>query len=136
MAVVVLVDGVFTLNGVNLTDHVKSVSLEIEGAEIDTSSITSDLDEGVLGRKSFSLSVEAMDDFAAGSTDATVWGAFNTGTAIPFTFKATSAATSATNPQWSGNVLPSKSPVGGGAGDLLTKSLSLKGTGAITRAVA
>ena len=134
MAVVVLVDGVFTLNSVNLTDHVKSVTLEIEGTEIDTSSITSDWDEGVLGRKSFSLSVEAMDDFAASSTDATVWGAFNTGTAIPFTFKATSAATSATNPQWSGSVLPSKSPVGGGAGDLLTKSLSLKGTGAITRA--
>lgn len=133
MAVVALVDGVFTLNSVDLTDHVKSVTLDIGGAELDTSSITSDWDEAKLGRKNFSLQVELMDDFASSSVDATVWGAFNTGTAIPFTLKATSGAIAATNPEYQGNVIPSASPVGGGAGDLLMKSVTFKGTGAITR---
>lgn len=135
MATVVLTDGVFTLNSVDLSDHITSVTLEIEGEEVDTSSITDDWDTAQMGRKRYTLSLEAMDDFASAKTDATVWAAFNAGTAIPFTLKATSGAVSATNPEWQGTVLPSKSPVGGAAGELLMKSLSFKGTGAIVRDV-
>lgn len=136
MAIVAFVDGVFTLNSVDLTDHITSVTLDIGGAELDASTITDDWDVTKLGRKNFTLNVEALDDFAASSVDSTVWSAFNTGTAIAFTLKAASGATSATNPQYSGSVVPSKSPVGGGAGELLKKSFAFKGTGTITRATA
>lgn len=133
MAVVAFVDGVLTLNSVDLSDHVESATLEIEGTELDASSIADDWDVTVLGRKRFTLNITFFDDFASSKVDATVWAAFNAGTAIGFTLKPTSGTISSTNPEYQGNVIPSKSPVGGSGGDLLKKSVAFKGTGAITR---
>lgn len=135
MAVVALTDGVFTFNGVDLTDHVRSVTLEASGNELDASSITDEWDVTKLGRKTGSLAVEFMDDFASSSVDATVWGAFNTGTNVAFTLKPTSGAISTTNPEYQGTVVPSASPVGGAAGELLAKQVTFKLAGAVTRDV-
>lgn len=135
MAVIVLTDGVFTLNSVDLTDHCTDIMLDIGGKELDISTITDDWEAIAMGRKFFTVQYTLLDDFAASKTDATMWGAFNTGTAVPFTFKATSGAIAATNPEWQGNILPSKSPVGGTGGEMLKKSVTWKGTGAITRDV-
>ena len=135
MAVVALVDGVFTLNSVDLSDHVRSVTLDVAGAELDASTISDDWDVAVLGRKNFSLNIEFLDDFAASKTDVTLSAAFFAGTAVAFTLKPTSGTISSTNPEYQGNVLPNASPVGGSAGDLLVKSVTLKGTGTLTRDV-
>ena len=134
MATVVMTDGVFVFAGTDLTDHVTDVMLDIQGAELDGSTITDTWDTAVLGRKSATLTFTCLDDFASSNVDATLWGAFNTGTAVTFSLKSTSAATGSTNPAYTGSVLPSKSPVGGAAGELLKKALSLKVTGAVTRA--
>ena len=135
MAVVALTDGVFTFNSVDLTDHVKSVTLEMTGNELDASSITDDWDVTKIGRKTGSLAIEFMDDFAGSSVDATIWGAFNTGTNVAFTLKPTSGAISSTNPEYQGTVVPSASPVGGAAGELLAKSVTYKLAGSVTRDV-
>lgn len=137
MAVIPFVDGAVTLNSVGLSDHLKTASLEIIGAELDASSIADAWDIAVLGRKSFVLNLEFFDDTAASKVDATLQAAFFAAgsPSIPFTFKATSAANSATNPQYTGNVLPNALPFGGGAGTLLMKSVKLKGTGAIIRLI-
>jgi len=135
MAVVPFVDGVVTLAAVDLSDHLKSASLEIAANVRDASSIADDWDVNVGGRKKFKLNLEFMDDFASAKVDATLQTAFFAGTSVAFTFKPTSGAISATNPEYQGSVLPEALPVGGGAGELLMKSVSLTGTGAITRDV-
>lgn len=135
MAVVALVDGVFTFNAVDLTDHVRSVTLEMTANELDASSITDEWDVTKIGRKTGSLQIEFLDDFASSSVDATIWGAFNTGTNVAFTLKPTSGAISATNPEYQGTVVPSSSPVGGSGGELLTKSVTYKLAGPVTRDV-
>jgi hypothetical protein len=135
MAVVALVDGVFTFNAVDLTDHVRSVTLEMTANELDASSITDEWDVTKIGRKTGSLAVEFMDDFAASNVDATIWAAFNTGTNVAFALKATSGAISTTNPEYQGTVVPSASPVGGAAGELLMKSVTYKLAGPVTRDV-
>ena len=136
MAVVALVDGVFTLNAVDLSDHVKSVTLELTAQELDATSITDDYDVTVIGRRSGVLNVEFMDDFASGKVDPTVAAAFAAGALVPFSLKATSAATSATNPAYSGSVIPSSNQVGGAQGELLMKSLAWKTSGTVSRGTA
>lgn len=134
MAVIPFVDGYVLINAVDLSDHITSANIDIGGAELDASAITDDWDVTILGRKNWTFNVELMDDFAASKTDATIWAAFNAGTAITVIFQPVTGTVTATNPRYTGSVIPSKSPVGGGAGALMGKSVAFKGTGALTRA--
>ena len=82
---------------VDLSDHLKSASLEVAAAVKDASSIADDWDVNVGARKGFKLNLEFMDDFASAKVDATLQVAFFAGTAVAFTFKPTSGAISKTN---------------------------------------
>ena len=59
------------------------------------------------------------------------------GTVVAIKVRPTTAAISATNPEYSGNVLVSEySPLDGSVGDLATTSVSWPGAGALARATA
>ena len=133
MAKFVLNDASVTINSVDLSDHVSSVTLEISADEIMTTSMGSTFQERVGGLKDGSLSIEFQNDFAASEVDATLWPLF--GTVTSFVIKPTSDAVSSTNPSYSGNILINQHiPVGNAVGELATMSLAYPTSGTITRA--
>ena len=134
MAKFVLTDASVTLNSVDLSDHVSSVTLEITAEEITTTAMGSTFVERTGGLKSGNLSIEFQQDFAASEVDATLWPLLGTTTA--FVVKPTSSAVSATNPSYSGNVLVTQHiPVANGVGELATMSISFPTSGTISRNV-
>ena len=133
MAKFVLTDASVTLNSVDLSDHVSSVTLDITAEEILTTSMGETFQSRTGGLKSGQLSIEFQQDFAASEVDATLFPLLGSTTA--FVVKPTSGSVSSTNPSYAGNVLVnSHSPVANGVGELATMSVSFPTSGTITRA--
>ena len=133
MAKFVLTDASVTLNSVDLSDHVASVTLDITADEIMTTAMGETFQSRTGGLKTGSLSVEFQQDFSAGEVDATLWPLL--GSTTTFEVKPTSSAVSATNPKYSGSVLVNQHiPVANGVGELATMSVSFPTSGTITRA--
>jgi hypothetical protein len=133
MAAFVITAPIITIAGVDLSDHIDSVEINDETADIKTTNFGSSGNETrVGGLKSGSITISMHQDYAAGETDATLWAA--RGTAVTVTVKATSAATSATNPLYSGSYLVTQyKPVSGKTGDLSVLSVTWPRTGDLTR---
>lgn len=135
MAAFVYTDAALTINGVDLSTKVKSVTLTIDVAAIDATAMGgAGYVTNVGGLKSGSLAVTFNDDLAASSTDVTIFPLL--GTVVAFTLKSLSSANAATNPQYSGSVLISGTSIGGGVGELAAKSVTWPTSGAISRATA
>lgn len=132
MATLAYTDAYLVINSVNLSSFVKSVSLTIDGAQLDDTAMGDTSVSLIGGLKSGTLAVTFNDDFAASSTDVTLWPLLNTVTT--FELRPTSGSVSATNPKWSGSVLISQLSVGGGVGELAQKSVSWPTSGTVTRA--
>lgn len=133
MAVLALTTMTWVFNAVDLSDHVKSVTTTAEADQLDSTAMGDSWREYIGGLKQGTCAVELEDDFATSSVDATIWGAFNTGTAVAVTTKPTSGAIATSNPEYQFNILPTQWGFGGSVGELAMKSLSLPITGAITR---
>lgn len=133
MAVLALLNAYVTFNAVDLSDHCRSVTISAEADQLDSTTFGDTWREytGVL--KQGTVAMEFLDDFASGSVDATLFSAFNTGTAVAVAVKAVNGAISTTNPEYQFNVLPHQWGVGGSLGEMAPKSVTLNITGAITR---
>ncbi len=118
MAVFVLKDAVVTIDGVNLSDHVSEVSIETERDEVDVTAMGATNKVNVAGLGDATITCTMFQDFAAAKVDATLWPLSTSNTAFVVTVKATSAATSTTNPLYSMTTLMyGYSPISGGIGD-------------------
>jgi hypothetical protein len=135
MAVVVLTNMYLLFNSVDLSDHIKVAKLAAEMAQLDSTAMGDSWIENTGGLKSGTINIETLDDFASGSIDATVWSAFNTGTAIAVAVRPVNTTIAATNPEYQFNILPNQWNMGGSLGELAMKSLTFPITGAITRDV-
>ena len=132
MPAFVITNPVITVNGVDLSGLITSVSLDDSVADIDTTSFGSSGNRTRTGGlRDGSITIEAQQDLAAGSVDATFWAA--RGTVVTVTVKATSAATSATNPLLSASYLVNQYKLGGKVGDLSMVSVTWPRSGALTR---
>jgi hypothetical protein len=133
MAAFVITAPVITVNGVDLSDHVDSVEINDETADVKTTNFGSSGNETrVGGLKSGSITINFQQDYAASKVDATIWAA--RGTAIAVNVKATSASNSATNPRYDGSYLVTQyKPVSGKVGDLSVLSITWPRTGDLTR---
>ena len=127
MAVLVLTDAVITVNSVALSDHANSVTVNYEIDSVETTAFGSTGHKFTGGLQNNSLDIEFMQDFAASNVEATVYPLVGTTTTV--TVKATSAATSATNPLYtiSNAFLAAHTPVAGAVGELLMTTLSFTG---------
>jgi len=131
MAATILYDAEVTINAVDLSDRVKSVSLPMSVATQDGTTMGDTWMEQLPGLKSWSLTIEFLQDFASGKTHATINPIF--GTTVAVTVKPTTAATSATNPEFQGNVVISEyNPLDGAVGDASSTSVTWPGDGAVT----
>jgi hypothetical protein len=132
VAAFVITNPVIVFSGTDISDHVTSVSIDDSVADIDTTNMASSGNHTRTGGlKDGSISIEMQNDFAASSIDSLVWA--NRGSLVTITVKATSSATSATNPLYSGSYLVNQYKLGGKVGDLSMVSVTWPRSGALTR---
>lgn len=133
MASFAFTDASVVINAVDLSDHVRSVTLNVEAEDLEDTAMGDTYRSRIGGLKDWSIDVEFNQDFAASEVDATIFPIL--GTVVTVTVKPTSAAVGATNPSYSGSVLISEyNPLDGSVGDLATTSVSWPGAGTLTRA--
>ena len=127
MAVLVLKDASITVNSVDLSDKSNSVTLNYE---IDSVEVTAFGDAGhqfTGGLQNNSVDIEFYQDFAAASTEATIFPLVGTQTTI--VIKPTSSAVGADNPSYTitGAFLAAHTPVAAAVGEMAMTSLSFTG---------
>ena len=126
---------VLTVNAVDLSDHVTTITLNRNFDELEVTAMGDSGHKFVKGLEASSVTIEFLNDTATTEVLQTLQGVW--GTSITVTMKQISAATSATNPLYTFTCLVNDiQPINGGVGDLSTMSVTwnVNGTIAITTA--
>jgi hypothetical protein len=141
MAKFVLTSVKTTINGVDFSDHLASVTLDVSSDEVETTAFGgSGFRTRVAGLKDGSITLSFHNDFGASGSDAvdsTIWTAFGSNATVVVT--PTSGSVTATNPSYSGVFLVSQAnPISGSVGDLATRDVTwpVAGTAGIVRGTA
>lgn len=134
MAVYALTSEYCAINSVDYSGDLKSATLVVDAAQLDTTDFASSgWVEYIGGLKSGTLSLEFQDDVADDAVDEELWDLL--GTVVTFAVRPTSAAAGTSNPEYTGSVLVTSHSIGGTVGDLAMKSLSFPTSGAVSRGV-
>lgn len=141
MAKFVATDVKTTINGVDFSDHLAAVTLDISTDEIETTAFSSaGFRTRIAGLKDASITLDFHQDFAttgSGAVDSTIWNNFGSFATVVVT--PTSGSVSATNPSYTGVFLVSQTtPISSSVGDLATQSVTwpTAGTAGIVRGTA
>lgn len=134
MARIVLTDVVVTINSVDLSDHIASVTLSTSADAVETTAFGQDSRTRVGGLKDNSVTFDFHQDFDASEVEATIYPLIGTSTAVRI--KPTNAAVSATNPQYEFDALVTEwTPLNGAVGELATASVTWPVDGSISKEV-
>lgn len=132
----VLKDASFTINAVDLSDHVESLTINYGMETPDQTSMQDITRRRLPGLIDWTVDVTMRSNFDAGETDATLFPLVG-GAAVAIAIRPTSAAVSPTNPEFQGNVLVGTyNPLAGTVGDTSNSTVTLTGDGTLTRATA
>jgi hypothetical protein len=126
---------VVTVNSVDLSNHVTSVTLNRSFDELEVTAMGDNGHKFVKGLEASSITIDFLNDTASANVLATLQATWGTSTTV--TLKQTSAATSATNPLYTMTCLINNTTdINGAVGDLGTQSVTwnVNGTVAITTA--
>lgn len=140
MAKTVLTDASLTVNGVDLSDHCSAVAIEASADEVDVTGFTAAFRETMPGLQDATITATFYQDFASSEVDQTLWTLFTNGSTFSVVVKASTAATSSTNPSFTmTSRLYSYSPIAGAVGEASTTDVTFRNadqsTG-VTRATA
>jgi hypothetical protein len=126
MAQLVLKDADITVNGVVLSNRANSVELNYEVESVEVTAFGGNR-SFIGGLQNNTITIEFMQDFAAANVEATIFPLVGAQTTV--TVRASSTATSATNPLYtvSGTFLSSHTPVAAAVGELAMTSLTFTG---------
>ena len=130
----VLTKARFTWNSNNLSTYVRSIDAPIARDTVDGSAMGDNAHVMETALQTWSVTIEFLDPDVASGPVATLWADFDAGTSRTLTYRASTAAKSTTNPEYSGSaVIVSMSPVSGGVGDLRSMSVEFQSAGALSR---
>lgn len=133
MANVVLTNAFVSLNSVNLSAFVRSVTLSYAAELQDDTAMGDSARSRIGGLKDWSLQIEFFQDYAASAVDVTLFALVGSTFAVEVRHSAASA--SSTNPKYTGTgILESYQPVGGAVGENLMAPVVVQGVGSLTRA--
>lgn len=136
MAQHVLSTSLFKVNTVDLTDHLKSITVNLRKDQIDDTAFNDGAHSFMAGLQNNEISVVLQQDYDSSKTDATLWGVWNGGTAVAITWAATSSTLSATNPEYEMSAqLLEYTPISGGPGDEALVNATFLATSVVTRDV-
>lgn len=133
MARIVLTDAKITINSVNLSDHIASVTLNTSNDVVETTGFSSTAARTrVAGLQDNSVTLEFHQDFATSNVEQTIYPLIGTATTIVVSPTST---VSATSPSYSFSAVVSEwQPLSGAVGELATASVTWPISGAITKA--
>jgi hypothetical protein len=126
---------VLTVNAVDLSDHVTSITLNRTFDELEVTAMGDSGHKFVKGLEASSITIDFLNDTASSEVLQTLQAAW--GTSVTVTVKQTSAAVSATNPLYTMTCLVNNTTdINGSVADLSTQSVTwnVNGTIAITTA--
>jgi len=124
---------VLTVNAVDLSNHVTSVTLNRSFDELEVTAMGDSGHKFVKGLEASSVTIDFLNDTATSNVLQTLQGQWGNNATV--TLKQTSAATSATNPLYTMTCLINNTTdINGAVGDLSTQSVTwnVSGTVAIT----
>jgi hypothetical protein len=130
-------NGHITVNGVDLSDHAREITLETSVVELPDNVHGDNTNKVRAGLEEWTVTATFLQDFAAGKVDATLRGG-SIGTVGHSAFNvivgADAASVSTTNPRYSGNaILSSYRPFGGSHGSNLEATATFRCAGNLTR---
>ena len=136
MARIVLTDAKVTINSVNLSSYISSVTLSTSSDVVETTGFSSTAARTrVAGLQDNSVTIEFFQDFATSLVEQTIYPLLGTTTSVAVL--PTSSAAGPTNPSYTFTALISEwQPLSGAVGELSTASVTWPISGAITKAVA
>lgn len=133
MAVIVLKNASVTINSVDLSDHVKSVTITYSAEVLDSTAMGATSKGKVAGLLDWNAEVEFLQDYAADKVDATLFPLVGAA-AFAIHIKPDAGAIAETNPDFTGNaILPEYTPIAGTVGELMAVSVTFEGDGVLTR---
>lgn len=126
MPVFVMTDASVTVNTVDLSTYVTSVSFTYERDAIETTAMSSNGHVFIGGLQNLSVTLEVNNDLAAAKTLETLWSATGSGTN---TLVLKNLSTGTPNPVFtiSNAYLAASTPVNGAVGELATQSITFTG---------
>jgi hypothetical protein len=132
---IVLTNAQITINAVDLSDHIASVTLSTSNDVVDTTGFSSTAARTrVAGLGDNSITLEFHQDFATSNVEQTIYPLIGTNTTV--VVKPTTSAVGPTNPSYSCSATVSEwQPLSGAVGELATASVTWPISGAITKAV-
>ena len=98
MSIFTLTDAHVIINGVTLSDHANSVTVEDNRAEVAITAFGATSKAVTKGLGDAKITIQMFQDFASGKTHATLQPLIGSTTPVTIEVRATSAARSATNP--------------------------------------
>ena len=124
-----------TVGTTNLSTSINSVTLDITADQVETTAFGSTYRTSIGGLKSASVSLDFMQDFAAGSIDALLFPLM--GSTVAIKIAPTSGTVTATNPEYRFDALVTQyQPFAGSIGDIASLSISWPVTGEVVRGTA
>jgi hypothetical protein len=133
MAEFMLNDASITINSVDLSSYVTSVTLSQSADSLETTAMGDTARTFIGGLTNGTVDIDFNADFAASKTEATIYPLVGTTTAV--VVKPVDASVSATNPSYTFNVVVTEwDTLNGSIGELATHSVSWQIAGAITKA--
>lgn len=135
MAKFVLVSPVITVNAIDLSDHIASISLNETRAEVPTTAFGNTAVTRIAGLGDNSITLSFHEDFASSEVHQTIYPLIGSTTSV--TVKPVNASTATDNPVFSMTVLVTEWPVLNGAvGDLAGADVTWPVSGVITKTTA
>jgi hypothetical protein len=134
MAKFVLKNAFLSVNGVDLSDHVASLTINDVFDELDATTMGCVAHYSIFGLGEPSIEAEFFQDFATGKVDATIHPFNGASTTCPVVFRPDTAAAGPTNPQYTlaSRIAGGYMPISGAVGSEAKVTVTLKsfdGTG-------
>lgn len=134
MAALVLTNAYVTINSVNLSDHIASITLNTADDVIDTTAFGSTARTRIAGLGDNSVTIEFHQDYATSNVEATIFPLLGNTTSV--VVKPNGSTTGATNPSYTFTALVSEwQPLNGAVGELATASVTWPISGEVAKAV-
>jgi hypothetical protein len=126
MAAFVFTDAHVVVNTVDLSDHVKRVTVGLPINLVDATRMGHTANARLAGLKDGDVVIEFQQDYAAAKVDPTIWATY--GIQVPLIVRPVKGtAVGATNPEWKMNaMLEGYTPVDGSVGDLATTAVTYR----------
>ena len=133
MATIVFTKGSVSINGVDLSSGVIAATVTVNAGNVEETAMGDTYRQRKANLLDWNASVDLNQDYITGFIDATVFPLVGT-TPFSCTFKADTAATTGSNPSYTGvALLQDYIPIGGSLGELLKTRVTLIGAGTLTR---